>query len=111
MEDERQRRISLNETVFRQANEQIQRINEAFAAVTERMTLVCECGDTSCTEQIEMSGDEYEQLRSESTQFAVKPGHEIPDVEDVVRSEEGYDVVRKRSGVPAEVAEATDPRT
>jgi hypothetical protein len=54
---------------------------------------------------------EYEEVRSEPTTFAIVPGHEVPDVEVVVRREGRFDVVRKRAGEAEEVAEATDPRS
>jgi len=41
------------------------------------------------------------------TTFAVRPGHAKPDVEDVVASYPAYDVVRKKEGLPARLAEET----
>ena len=108
--DERKRRIGVNEAIFREANERIQDLNESFATLTDRLVLVCECGDGQCVEKIWVSPEAYEKLRSDPTQFAIVPGHEIPDVEEVVAREEGYDVVRKVDGVPRRIAEVTDPR-
>jgi hypothetical protein len=108
--EERQKRISRNEAVFRQVNEKLEQLNEAFGELTGTFEIVCECGNADCTSQIAMRRDKYEELRSDPTQFAVVKGHEIPDVEHVVAEEETYDVVRKNPGTPAEVAAATDPR-
>ena len=108
--DERERRIGLNEAVFREANERIQELNQTFATITDKLVLVCECGHVKCVEQISMSPTAYEELRAESVHFAIVPGHEIPDVEQVVAQREGYDVVRKHDGVARQVAEATDSR-
>jgi hypothetical protein len=108
--DERKRRIGVNEAIFREANERIQDLNKTFATLTDRLVLVCECGDAQCVEKISLSPEAYEELRSEPTQFAVVPGHEIPDVEEVVARGQGYDVVRKVDGIPRHVAEVTDPR-
>ena len=108
--DERERRIGLNEAVFRAANERIQELNQTFATITDNLVLVCECGHAKCVEKISMSPTAYEELRAESVHFAIVPGHEIPDVEQVVAQREGYDVVRKHDGVAGQVAEATDPR-
>jgi hypothetical protein len=74
------------------------------------MTAVCECGDASCSEQIELDLPTYERIRAEPTLFIVRRGHEIPDVEDVVEQHEGFDVVRKHEGGPAELARERDPR-
>jgi len=35
----------------------------------------------------------------------------VPNVEEVVESRSGYDVVRKFEGAPADIAEKTDPRS
>jgi len=108
--DERERRIGLNEAVFREANERIQELNQTFATFTDALVLVCECGDGKCVEQITMPPGEYEELRADPAHFAVAPGHEIPDVERVIAQRDGYDVVRKSEGVPQRIAEVTDPR-
>lgn len=108
--DERERRIGLNEAVFREANERIEDLNQTFATMTDHLVLVCECGDGGCMEKISMSPAAYEELRAEAANFAIVPGHEIPDVEQVVARREGYDVVRKNDGIPRRIAELTDPR-
>jgi hypothetical protein len=106
--DERQRRIGLNEAVFREVNERIEEVNQTFDS--GELVLVCECGNADCVEKISMTAPAYEELRSEPTHFAIVPGHEIPDVESLVERHEGYDVVKKDEGVPQRIAETTDPR-
>jgi hypothetical protein len=108
--DERERRIGLNEAVFREANERIQELNETFATFTDELVLVCECGDGKCVEQITMPPAAYEEVRADPAHFAIAPGHEMPDVERVIARRDGYDVVRKHEGVPQQIAEVTDPR-
>jgi hypothetical protein len=106
--DERTRRIGENEALFRDINKQLEELNDQFAAVSERFVIVCECGYEACAARIELSAEEYQQLRADSTQFAVLPGHDASDVETVVANKNGYDVVRKLPGAPAEIARATD---
>jgi hypothetical protein len=108
--DERERRIGLNEAVFREANERIQELNQTFATVTDRLVLVCECGDGACAQQISMAPAAYEELRGDPANFAIVPGHDIPDVEQVIATHEEYAVVRKGHGIPRQIAEVTDPR-
>jgi hypothetical protein len=108
--DEQKRRVGINEALFRQANERIEDLNEAFATLTDELVLVCECGDAKCVEKISMTQEAYEQLRADPWQFAVVPGHETPNVEAVVARREGYDIVRKVEGIPRHIAEVTDPR-
>jgi hypothetical protein len=109
--DERGRRIGENESLFRAVNERIEGLNEAFGMVTETMSVVCECGDIACSEQIEISLPDYERVRADPTLFLVIPGHEIEDVEDVAERRDGYNVVCKHRGEPAEVARENDPRS
>lgn len=109
--DERARRIGLNEAVFREVNERIESLAETFNLGTQPLDLICECGDASCVDRIQLTHADYEQLRSDPHQFAVAPGHDIPDVETVVARSAGYHVVAKHEGQPQEVAEQTDRRT
>lgn len=108
---ERMRRIADNEALFRSVNERVEEINEAFATLTRRFEIVCECGDIRCTEQISVEFTAYEAVRSDSALFIIVPGHEIPDVEDAVEHHPTYTVVRKHPGIPQAVAEAQDPRS
>jgi hypothetical protein len=109
--DERARRVGLNEAIFRQVNEQIRGLNREFGLQEGTITVICECGDADCTEGLELTVSAYERVRSDSLHYVVAPGHEIPDVERVVEHLEGYDVVRKHAGEPAELARETDPRS
>jgi hypothetical protein len=108
--DERARRIGHNEILYRAVNEKIEGLNAAFGTLVESMTVVCECGEVTCTEQIELDISTYERVRADPALFVVRPGHEFADLEDVVEHAERYDVVRKRPGGPQELAEEHDPR-
>ncbi len=108
---DRETRIGLNEAVFREVNERIEDLADAFDLKSQPLDLICECGDGSCLERISMSHGEYEQLRSDPHQFAVYPGHGKTDVEEVAERRVGYDVVKKiEGGIPERIAEQTDPR-
>jgi hypothetical protein len=109
--DERARRIGENEALFRAVNEQIEELQRSMAEISDdRMHIVCECGELGCSERIVVPIVKYEQVRSDPALFLIVPGHDDPDVEDVVEHAGGFDVVRKRAGGPAELAEAADPR-
>jgi len=77
---------------------------------SDAMPLLCECGTGGCTERLELTRTEYEQLRRYPTRFAVLPGHQIPGVERVVEEHEGFLVVEKL-GDSAVVACRLDPRS
>src|SRR3954469_7011643 len=107
--DERERRVGLNETVFREVNEQIQDVARRFDV--HPLDLICECGDPSCVTRIVVSSNEYEQVRADPSQFAMAPGHEDVTIETVIAREKTYHLVRKHSGEPATLAAERDPRS
>jgi hypothetical protein len=108
--EERERRIGMNEALFREVNERLEELAQSFAH-PGTLDLICECGNASCASRIEMNTEEYEQVRSDSATFAVVQGHDIPDLEEIVERRKRYDVVRKLAGEPEELAEKTNPRT
>jgi len=108
--DERARRIGENEILYRSVNEKIEDLNAAFGTLTETMTVVCECGDGSCAEQIELDVRTYERVRGDPTLFVTVPGHEEPDVESVVERSDDFQIVRKDAGDIARLAADHDPR-
>jgi hypothetical protein len=103
--EERARRLGENEAVFREVNERIDEIGGTFYLSV--LDVICECGDASCAQRLEVTREEYEAWRSDATLFGVVPGHELPDVEDVVEEREAYNVVKKKPGVPEDVARET----
>ena len=107
--DERDRRVGLNESVFREINERIEEVATTFE-VRDALDLICECGNASCTSRIQMALEDYEKLRSDATTFAVVSGHEVLDIEEIVARNKTYEVVRKTDSDARKVAEATDPR-
>jgi hypothetical protein len=52
----------------------------------------------------------YENARRDPAEFLVAPGHDLPEIEEVVSRGQGYQVVRKQ-GAAAAVAEERDPRS
>jgi hypothetical protein len=108
--DERERRIGENEALFREVNERVEGLNRSLATLSKRMKVVCECGSQDCLEQIDLGVDEYERVRANPLLFVVKPGHELPEAEDVVDRVDRYYTVQKHPGGPERLARATDPR-
>ena len=108
MSEERARRISLNEAVFRRMNEQLKALAEQFDLGREPLLLVCECGYTECDRRLRIPPEVYSRVRGDSRMFFVVPGHALEDVESVVERNRDFNVVVKKPGVPAAVAEATD---
>jgi hypothetical protein len=109
MPDERERRLALNESAFRVANERMKDWPERRQHA-EPSLYHCECSDLACRERIRLTIAQYEHVRGNPRYFALVPGHEITDVETVVERGDGYNVVEKAPGV-SPLVEATDPRS
>jgi hypothetical protein len=107
--DFREQRLGLNEAVFREVNERIDGLARLLRwGRSEALDLVCECRRATCVQRIEMSRVEYEVLRAKDTHFALYPGHADPEIERVISSHKGYEVVAKE-GPAAEVARDLSP--
>jgi hypothetical protein len=105
---ERERQIAENEARFRALNEGIEHARSELPDAT--FEFVCECGDDGCTERIHLTRDEYEHVRERGNRFALRPGHELEEVERVVERHEQYFVIEKDPGEPSELVDRRDPR-
>jgi hypothetical protein len=108
MDEDLQRRVASNETMFRDVNEAVRSgrwPGEEGAPVAYR----CECARLGCSRLIELRAGEYERIREHPRRFLIAPGHEVPGAEVVVETHANYVVVEKLDEA-GEVAEATDPR-
>lgn len=101
MLQERQRRIGENEGIFRRVNEQVKPLDR------HSMTILCECGQMACRDQLVLARDDYARTREDPTLFILRPGHESPETEEVVVKQAQFWIVRKDPGLPAAVARAT----
>jgi len=109
--DEQARRVGLNEALFREVNEQIRSLSDEFSTDDGSITVVCECGDADCIERLEVQLSDYERVRADSLLFLVAQGHVFPNVERVVESADGHEVVQKQAGPAVELSQETDPRS
>jgi uncharacterized protein (UPF0261 family) len=110
----REERLAGNEALFREVNERVAEVAEQYvdvASTPESFKFTCECGSPTCTEQIALTLVEYEAVRAVPTHFAVVPGHELPQIERVVKRTSNHLVVEKQEEDAEEVARETDPRT
>ena len=108
--DERERRLGMNEAVFREVNERVEEIHQTLGSDDGTLDIICECGAVTCTERISVPIAEYERVRSDSTHFLLQVGHEDPTVERMIENHETYIIVEKEGTDVEEIAEATDPR-
>jgi hypothetical protein len=84
-----------HQTLFREVNERLRTLNEAFESVMRDSEFICECANTNCMEHVILTISEYEAVRRVPTRFVVLPGHVFPEVERVAEEHDGYFVVEK----------------
>jgi hypothetical protein len=99
----RDERIAKNEAVFRAANRELQQA-ETEAGGDGVLEVLCECGQQGCSGMITLTVADYEGVHHQEDRFVVVPGHENPEIENVVERREAYFVVDK-FGEAEEIAE------
>jgi hypothetical protein len=108
--DARERRLAENEIIFREVNEKIEEAASGQGTDSHLFEFLCECSNVDCNLRFPLTLTAYEMARESAGQFLVAPGHELPEIEDVVFRMSHYQVVRKR-GEAARLAEEHDPRS
>jgi hypothetical protein len=102
----RRERAARNQALFREVNERIEELSRPAYS----RAFICECCDETCHETLSITIGEYEQMRSDGNRFAVLPGHELLEVEEIVEANERYFIVAKL-GSGGTLAERLDPRS
>ena len=100
--------IARTEALFRNVNEEIKEASDRFEA--EVGEFVCECGDPTCTQHVEVPLEAYEDVRQEPTRFLVLPGHVKGPVERVVARNHRYSVIEKVDRAVATIVKRLNPR-
>jgi len=107
-------RQARNEALVREVNERIDNLDreaEASGAMPEGSTFGfhCECGsDSGCAEMVWMTLPEYEVVRAQDDRFALAPGHENDQLEQIVARNDRFVIVDKIAAAEPYVAD--DPR-
>jgi hypothetical protein len=104
---EHERRLALNEAMFREINERLESQILTFPAGQPEVSVLCECANPDCTDRIQMTSKEYRQVRTDPRQFVLTPGHEYIEIEQVVSRNDRYEIVRK-TGPAGQLAEQID---
>lgn len=109
MERELKARLAANEDTFREVNEGIARGRWPGDPEGD-ISFRCECARLGCNLLLGIPMSDYERVREHPRRFIVVPGHDLPDIENVVERTQSYVVVEKR-GEAGEVAEGLDRRS
>ena len=108
--DAREERLARNEVLFRDVNERIEQVAAPEGPDDPNVfEFFCECSNVDCTLRLPMTLAAYGEVRSDSSLFVVAPGHDVPEIEEVLRRTDAYQVVKKE-GEAARLAAARDPR-
>jgi hypothetical protein len=110
VDEAQEKRLALNEALFRDVNERIREISDTFGQKDATYNFLCECSDPMCAEKVVLTSAEYEHVRAESTRFVVAKGHAMPEIESVVDQAKDHVVVEKE-GAAADVAVHLDTTT
>jgi len=105
----RQRRMTENETLFREVNERVEAIASVHGSDDHVYEFYCECSNADCTVQVCATLAVYERIRSDPTHFIIAPEHALPEIERVVETTDEWWAVEK-VGEAAAFAEERDPR-
>ena len=105
MDDRQKQRAALNETRFRNYNEQTSQAVVEFDGHADRgpFDVMCECALPECEESISITSEEYAHARSSALWFLVRPDHLLPEVEFLVEQHDRYWIIQK-VGIGAEIA-------
>jgi hypothetical protein len=101
-------RRARTEALFRDVNERIAESAQRFEAETTQF--VCECADPNCTHRLEVTLEEYEDVRSDGATFMLEPGHEHADIERVVERRGRFHVVEKIQATVRATVQRLNPR-
>ena len=97
-------RVAYNESFFRDLNERkAEWLKDGLQAAGFR----CECWRMDCVARIQLSSQEWEEVRSRATSFAVAPGHTAAEHEQIVRKYPHFWIIEKH-GEAGEVAAEQD---
>lgn len=103
-----QARMARTESAFREVNEAIAETAARFEA--DEADFICECADPQCAHRVTAELEQYEEVRSEATQFLLAPGHHEPKVERVVERTGEFDVVEKVAPLMRRIVRRLNPR-
>jgi hypothetical protein len=106
VDDATAEKIARNNSVFRDANEQIATAAAEYGLGDERtLPMLCECSEPRCTQVIRILLDDYRRVREDPRHFVHALGHE-PEIPGAVRTLETRDdyIVVEKVGHAGDVA-------
>ncbi|HKT45802.1 MAG TPA: hypothetical protein VJQ85_13455 [Gaiellaceae bacterium] len=102
-------RKARTESAFREVNERIAENARRFDAGSTEF--ICECDDPQCTERVEATLEEYEEVRANGARFLLAPGHGDTTIEQIVVRNGTFIIVEKIQEAARALARRLNPRT
>jgi hypothetical protein len=90
----REERLAENQRAFRTGNERLRGVLET-AAGSEPVPFLCECMDDTCMARVELTLEEYGDVRTHDSRFLIVPDHPTLPGERVVQENGSYQIVEK----------------
>lgn len=94
----KQRRAN-NELIFKNINLKTSKLVDAVFNEHDKIDVpiefYCECSNTDCIEKVSLTLADFEKIRRNPSYFLIKPGHNQPDIEELVDGKPNYAVVEK----------------
>ena len=88
-------RLNENEKVFKLANERLESAVAERVGPGQRVPFLCECADEACMGKVDLTIDDYHEIRAAPDHYVMLTGHTRVPGEDVVAHRDGYDVTKK----------------
>jgi hypothetical protein len=86
------------QALFREVNEQIEKLSDGWELFDGSLSVLCECGRPGCNEPIDVPRTLYDDVRAAQNRFLLKAGHEIEDVDAVIARHDGYVIADRGDG-------------
>jgi hypothetical protein len=98
-------RLARNQVIFQQVNERLEAF-EPGGLADGGGTFICECSREDCTDLLDMSRAEYDDVRRGPRRYVTRPRHDFNELERVVEGNERFQVVEKVGRAAAVVEDA-----
>ena len=85
--------MTTSRALLREVNERIRDLSAVQPSPSDRIAAMCECGGGQCHTRIAIPWQVYEDVRATGQHFVVAPGHEQPEQDRVLVSDDGYRIV------------------
>lgn len=92
----RYERLVENQQMSRHANERLHElVRNQFAVDGRVIPFLCECADNGCGGRVQATLDQYDDAHFTRDDYVILRDHLRVEGEDIIGSEDGYDIVRK----------------